>query len=233
MTCAAVPLARLLLARPSIVFEADMVHSKRTMPQANGFAYLSLLIFVALVGFVCAMAVQVGGLVHRRAAEQALLDVGLEFAWALSSYADHTPVGMNDQPLSLQELLLDTRQTDQVRHLRKIYADPMTGSTEWGLEIDPETRRIMGVFSLSTQRPIKVGNFRPGLEAFQGKKLIREWVFSADVAASIERGGDALSKKDGKFINPSTLIDRNKINPAQPPSPRTDGLINPSELGSQ
>jgi hypothetical protein len=99
--------------------------------------------------------------------------------------------------------------------------------------IDPDTRRIMGVFSLSTQRPIKLGNFRPGLEAFQNKKLVSEWVFSADIVASIERGGDALSKQDGKFINPSTLIDRNKINPVQPPPPRTNGLINPSEMGSQ
>lgn len=210
-----------------------MAQSKHTGPRQNGFAYLSLLIFLALMGFVCAMAVQVGGLVHRRAAEQALLDVGLEFARALSTYADQTPAGMDDQPLSLQELLLDTRHTQKVRHLRQIYPDPMTGSTEWGLELDPDTRRIIGVFSLSTHKPIKVGNFPPGLESFQGKKLISEWVFSSDIAVSIERGGDALSKKDGNLINPSTLIDRNKINAAQPPPPRTDGLINPSELGSQ
>ena len=172
-----------------------MSRTQPTQPAPNGFAYLSLLIFLALMGFFCAMAVQVGSLVHRRAAEQALLDVGLEFARALSSYADQTPAGMADQPLSLQELLLDTRQTERFRHLRKIYPDPMTGSTEWGLEIDPDTRRILGVFSLSTQKPIKVGNFPTGLEAFKGRKLISEWVFSADIPASIERLEEALANK--------------------------------------
>jgi type II secretory pathway pseudopilin PulG len=210
-----------------------MAQSKNIWPRQNGFAYLSLLIFLALMGFVCAMAVQVGGLVHRRAAEQALLDVGLEFARALSSYADQTPAGMDDQPLSLQDLLLDTRHTAKVRHLRKIYPDPMTGGTEWGLEIDTDTRRIMGVFSLSAQRPIKVGNFPPGLEAFRDRKLLSEWIFSADIAVSIERGGNASGKLDGNLINPSTLIDRARINAAQPPPPRTDVLINPSELGNQ
>jgi type II secretory pathway pseudopilin PulG len=208
-----------------------MSRTHPTQPAPNGFAYLSLLIFLALMGFFCAMAVQVGSLVHRRAAEQALLDVGLEFARALSSYADQTPAGMADQPLSLQELLLDTRQTERFRHLRKIYPDPMTGSTEWGLEIDPDTRRIMGVFSLAPHKPIKVGNFPPGLEAFEGRRSLSEWVFSADIAVSIERGGNARGKLDGNLINPSTLIDRSRVNAAQPPPSRTDGLISPSELG--
>jgi hypothetical protein len=185
------------------------------------------------MGFFCAMAVQVGSLAHRRAAEQALLDVGLEFARALSSYADQTPAGMNYQPLSLQELLLDTRQTERFRHLRKIYPDPMTGSTEWGLEIDPDTRRIMGVFSLSTQKPIKVGNFQPGLDTFNKKELISEWVFSADLVLSMERGKKENVVKDSKLIDPRTLLESSERTSTKQPLSRTDRLIDPSELGRQ
>ena len=210
-----------------------MSRSQPAQPGANGFAYLSLLIFLALMGFFCAMAVQVGTLVHRRAAEQALLDVGLEFARALSSYADQTPAGMAYQPLSLQELLLDTRQTERFRHLRKIYPDPMTGRTEWGLEIDPDTRRIMGVFSLSTQKPIKVGNFQSGLDTFNKKELISEWVFSADLVLSMERGKKENVVKDSKLIDPRTLLESSERTSTKQPPPRTDGLIAPSELGNQ
>jgi type II secretory pathway pseudopilin PulG len=207
-----------------------MSRTQPTQPAPNGFAYLSLLIFLALMGFFCAMAVQVGSLVHRRAAEQALLDVGLEFARALSSYADQTPAGMADQPLSLQELLLDTRQTERFRHLRKIYPDPMTGSTEWGLEIDPDTRRIMGVFSLSTQPPIKVGNFPRGLASLNNKKIISEWVFSADTWANKELGIDPRDNKKSNFFNPSTIGIPPIGQPAMPGQPPKGGLLNPREL---
>jgi type II secretory pathway pseudopilin PulG len=207
-----------------------MAQSKHTGPRQNGFAYLSLLIFLALMGFVCAMAVQVGGLVHRRAAEQALLDVGLEFARALSSYADQTPAGMDDQPLSLQELLLDTRHTQKVRHLRQIYPDPMTGSTEWGLELDPDTRRIIGVFSLSTHKPIKVGNFPPGLDTLNKKEFISEWVFSADTWANKELGIDQRDNKNPTIFNPSTTGIRTVNQSAVPIPPVKDGLINPRDL---
>ena len=206
-----------------------MVRRKRPQPFAHGFAYLSLLIFLALMGFVSAMAVQVGSLVHRRAAEQALLDVGLEFARALSSYSDQTPAGMNDQPLSLQELLLDTRQTNQVRHLRKIYPDPMTGSTEWGLEIDPDTRRIMGVFSLSTQKPIKVGNFPPGLDTLVKKEFINEWVFSADLVLRMARGKQEKVDKDSKLIDPRTLLESSERTSTQPTAPAKNPPISPME----
>jgi type II secretory pathway pseudopilin PulG len=206
-----------------------MSRTQPNQPAANGFAYLSLLIFLALMSFFCAMAVQVGSLVHRRAAEQALLDVGLEFARALSSYSDQTPAGMNDQPLSLQELLLDTRQTERFRHLRKIYPDPMTGSTEWGLEIDPDTRRIMGVFSLSTQKPIKVGNFQPGLETFNKKEFISEWVFSGDLVLSMARGKQDIVPKDSKLIDPRSLLESSERTSTKPMAPVKNAPISPLE----
>lgn len=43
--------------------------------------------------------------------------------------------------------------------LRKIYRDPMTGKSDWGLVMAPQGG-IMGVHSLSTARAIKHENFR-------------------------------------------------------------------------
>jgi len=202
-------------------------------PSSNanaGFAYLSLLIFLALLGFVSAMALQVGSLVHRRVAEEALLDVGLEYAKALSSYADKTPAGMEDQPMSIQELLLDKRLPGQVRHLRQLYPDPVTGSEEWGLDLDPDTRRIIGIFSQSEKKPIKVGNFSLGLNSFTNKTKISEWVFNANIVSDMKHGVDGRNLRGTNLIDPGTLIDRSKMNSNEPVIPRTDGLVSPSEV---
>jgi hypothetical protein len=207
-----------------------MRHLRPSAKASLGFAYLSLLIFLALLGFVSAMALQVGSLVHRRVAEEALLDIGFEYAKALGSYADQTPAGMDDQPMNLQELLLDKRLPGRVRHLRQLYPDPVTGGQEWGLELDPDTRRITGIFSLSNKRPIKVGNFPLGFNEFTNKSKLSEWVFTANIVASIERKDDGRNREDTKFINPSTLRDRSKLNNTAPVAPRTDGLISPNEL---
>lgn len=227
----AVPLARLPLVYPLRVFESNMCCVRPSAKADAGFAYLSLLIFLALLGFVSSMALQVGSLVHRRMAEEALIDVGLEYAKALSSYADKTPAGMEDQPMNIQELLLDKRLPGRVRHLRQLYPDPVTGSEDWGLDLDPDTKRVVGIFSLSDKRPIKIDNFPLGFDAFKGKSRLNEWVFTADIVASIERGDDGRNRKGTNFINPSTLIDRSKRNtPDEPVAPRTDGLISPNEL---
>jgi hypothetical protein len=207
-----------------------MRHPRTSAKASLGFAYLSRLIFLALLGFVSAMALQVGSLVHRRVAEEALLDIGFEYAKALGSYADQTPAGMEDQPMNLQELLLDKRLPGRVRHLRQLYPDPVTGGQEWGLDLDPDTNRIIGIFSLSDKRPIKIDNFPLGFYAFRGKSRLNEWVFTADIVASIERRDDGRNREDKKFINPSTLMDRSKPNNTEPLAPRTDGLISPNEL---
>jgi hypothetical protein len=41
------------------------------------------------------------------------------------------------------------------RYLRRIYRDPMTSKTEWGL-VQSVDGRIMGVHSLSKDKPLKI-----------------------------------------------------------------------------
>jgi type II secretory pathway pseudopilin PulG len=211
------------------VFELNMRFSHSSLKASSGFAYLSLLIFLALLGFVSAMALQVGGLVHRRAAEEALLNIGFEYAKALSSYADQTPAGMEDQPMDLQELLLDKRLPGRVRHLRQLYPDPVKGSNEWGLKLDPETGRITGIFSLSNQTPIKISNFPFWFNSFNGKSKLSDWEFNAVIFLNKERGDDG---RNGKFINPRTLIDRSKLS-ATVPIHQNNELIPLVEEGKQ
>ncbi len=204
----------------------------------EGFAYLSLLIFIAILGLTVSALAQVTSLMNRRAAEDALLTIGSEYANALNSYSQNSPAGADEEPLSLQELLRDTRNPGVVkRHLRQIFPDPITGNLTWGLVTDPDTKRIQGIFSQSEIKPIKVGNFSEAFQGFDSKPKIRDWVFTAQIGRSIEAGGDALKinkniNKNSKFIDPSTLNDPLKEkNPPKEPSQSEDGkFVSPSAL---
>lgn len=143
----------------------------------DGFAYLSLVILVAIIGIVAVTALQIGSALQRRAAEEELLEIGAEFRNALISYANATPAGQKRTPASLQDLLKDPRYPNVRRHLRKLYIDPITGKDAWGIVELSEGSGIIGVHSLSDARPIKVGNFDGIFQEFEGKASYREWIF--------------------------------------------------------
>ena len=144
---------------------------------AGGFTFLGLLIIIAIIGLTSATALQVGALLQRRAAEQDLLAIGNEFRNALISYANATPPGQKHFPSSLQDLLKDPRYPNIRRHLRKLYADPLTGKSDWGTVMAPDGSGIIGVYSLSTATPIKIGHFDAPFQDFEGKRSYREWKF--------------------------------------------------------
>ena len=77
----------------------------------------------------------------------------------------------------LEDLVEDKRYPNPQRYLRKVYPDPMTGSTEWGLIPAPGGQGIMGVYSLSEAAPIKTGNFSMAYEVFHGSSRYSEWQF--------------------------------------------------------
>ena len=213
-----------------------MFNFHKTKKSQQGLAYLSLLIFIAILGLTASALVQVTSLMNRRSAEDALLTIGSEYANALNSYSQNSPAGADDEPLSLQELLRDTRNPGAVkRHLRQIFPDPITGSPNWGLVTDPDTKRIQGVFSESETKPVKVGNFSEAFKGFDNKLYLREWVFTAEIGRSIDAGEDAIKSnnnlnKNKKFIDPSTLFDPLKKSPTVDTPQRQDGFISPNEL---
>ncbi|HEY8026819.1 MAG TPA: type II secretion system protein [Burkholderiaceae bacterium] len=144
-----------------------------------GIAYLVLLIAIAIIGIAAAASVQIGAIMQRRAAEEELLAIGAEFRHALISYSSATPVGQSNAPPTLEALLKDPRYPNIRRHLRKLYFDPLTGSQQWGVVMSPDGKGIVGIHSLSTAQPIKVGNFEPLLQSFTDRTSYTEWVFMA------------------------------------------------------
>lgn len=144
---------------------------------SSGFTYISLVIMLAIMALVCATTVKLGAVMQRSAAERELLNIGAQFSDALQSYAKATPPGQPTQPPSLKELLLDPRFPAVRRHLRKIFVDPMTGKAEWGISYVAGTTGVVAVYSLSTAKPVKIGNFPARFQGFEGKQRISDWKF--------------------------------------------------------
>jgi type II secretory pathway pseudopilin PulG len=145
----------------------------------GGFTYLGLIILVTVIGLVGAATLKVESLLQRAAAEEELLAVGAAFSAALESYAAATPQGQPLQPPSLKELLRDPRTPGLRRHLRKMFVDPMTGGTEWGIVWLGDHVGVLGVYSLSQAKPLKVGNFEPRFNGFENKQHFSDWKFVA------------------------------------------------------
>lgn len=142
----------------------------------RGFTYVGLLILVAIFGVLAASTVSVGAVMQRRAQESELMYIGSQFQAAFRSYYEATPIGQRNYPMSLEDLVKDSRFPIARRHLRKIFADPLTGNVQWGI-VQAPGGGIAGVYSLHEAKPIRTTNFSPEFVHFEGKVSYKEWVF--------------------------------------------------------
>ncbi|HEX5339005.1 MAG TPA: type II secretion system protein, partial [Gallionella sp.] len=141
---------------------------------AAGFTYIALLIVIAVMGVVLASTGEVWYMAAKREKERELLFVGDQFRRAIKQYAMHSQSTSRRYPMSLEDLLKDERYPNTQRYLRKIYIDPITGSSEWGL-LKGLNGEIFGVYSLSEDEPVKKRNFSFADASFEDKKKYAEW----------------------------------------------------------
>jgi len=151
-----------------------------------GFTYLGLLFAVAIAGVGLATTGIVWSSAQQREKEAELLFIGNEFRRAVALYYYRTPGPVKEYPKTLEELLEDPRFPGKQRYLRRIYRDPMTGLTEWGLVLTLGGD-IMGVHSLSNTAPMKAGNFLEMNTEFTGAKAYSEWKFVVVPRAAFPR----------------------------------------------
>jgi len=142
-------------------------------PQQHGFAYLTVLFIVAIMTGGLAVIGQVWQTSAVREREAELLHVGNEYRKAIERYY---LAGPGQYPRNLADLIKDPRQPGTVRHLRRIYPDPITGNPEWGLVKAPDGG-FAGVYSLSEAGPLKTAGFRVRDAAFEGKTKYTDWQF--------------------------------------------------------
>lgn len=151
------------------------VRTKCTNRQ-KGLTYLALIFAVAILSLASAAASELWSTAQRRDKERELLIVGNRFRQAIGRYYETSPGGAKQYPHSLDDLLKDNRHLVAHRHLRKLYPDPLTSKAEWGL-VQAPTGGIMGVHSLSEDKPLKIANFAPKEKEFEEKEKYSEWKF--------------------------------------------------------
>ncbi|MGB3433871.1 type II secretion system protein [Achromobacter sp.] len=151
-----------------------MQAGSRYAGRQGGSAYLTILMLVLGVATGLSAVAQPWRTQKVREQEAQLLFVGQQFQRALASYyrSGTAPA----YPKTLDALLKDDRVSFTRRHLRRIYEDPATGGKEWGLVKSPDGG-IMGVYSLSTDTPLKQDGFDAALGDLSGKSSYQDWKF--------------------------------------------------------
>jgi type II secretory pathway pseudopilin PulG len=152
-----------------------LAYHQRAWRRQQGVALLGLLIAIAISAIGLMAAADVWATSLQREREQELLFVGNQYMKAIERYYNTTPGTSKALPGSLDELLEDKRFSTPVRHLRRLYADPMTGSSEWGTVLNGT--KIMGVYSKSDKTLFKQANFDRRNAGFEGKTMAQEWKF--------------------------------------------------------
>jgi type II secretory pathway pseudopilin PulG len=138
-----------------------------------------MLFLVAIMGAMLAATGEVWYTINMRDKEKELLYVGQQYRQAIKLYFQSTPGPTKQYPKQLSDMLQDTRQQDLRRYLRKLYRDPVTGSTGWGLVTNGDGG-IVGVYSLSEKNPFKIAGFEKENAAFEGKDKYSDWKFLVD-----------------------------------------------------
>ena len=149
--------------------------------RATGFTYLTILFVVAFMGLGLSIAGQVWHTAVMREREAQLLYAGNQYRRAIERYYLS---GLNQFPRSLEDLLRDPRKPGTERYLRKLYPDPLTGKSEWGIMKAPDGG-IMGVYSQSEDKPVKTAGFALVNRDFEGATKYVDWKFVYNPAAQV------------------------------------------------
>ena len=138
----------------------------------RGFTYLGLLMAVVVMGLMLTIVARIWTTTEQRERETQLLFAGHQFRNAIAGYFARR----HQYPQTLQDLLGEPDATLPQRYLRRLYLDPMTGTTEWQ-QIAAPGGGIMGVASTSKLRPIKHGQFEPLDVSFSDVDCYCAWQF--------------------------------------------------------
>ena len=173
----------------------------------SGVMLLALMIFMAIVGIVVTKTAEVWSTTLAREREQELLFVGDQYRQAIERYYYATPGSAKALPATLEDLAQDDRFPKSQRHLRQTYLDPMQGGDAWG--VVRQGSRIVGVYSLSEQKPMKKSGFDPRYSEFSSAQTYRGWrfVFRPPVAAAT---GSTL--RSPKLTTPAGAANDNQAN---------------------
>ena len=143
----------------------------------GGYTLLGLLVLILIIGFFLGEAGAMWSDARQRDREAELLKVGDRIRIAIGRYYNNTPGPVKQFPRTLEALLRDDRFPVPQRYLRTLYIDPITRREGWGI-LEAPSGGIMGVYSLSGDKPFKTRQFRPIYKEFKDRKMYGDWIFA-------------------------------------------------------
>jgi type II secretory pathway pseudopilin PulG len=176
----------------------------------RGFTYVALLFVVIAFGIGLASVALVWHTAARRNKEAELLFVGKQYREAIVSYYTS---GQREFPARLEDLLLDPRFPNVRRHLRRLYRDPMTDGTEWGLVKLGD--RIVGVYSLAPGTPLKEVGSGSADEPPIGGSSYSDWKFVVDPKTQMQAAVPA-DPRAALQVRPQSVTPQSADYKAQP-----------------
>lgn len=142
----------------------------------RGAALLIVLVMMVVLGLAVGIAGSSWKTISQRAREAELLWRGDQYRKAIKSYYEvKHGRGGGLYPRKLEELVKDPRSLAAVRHIRRLYPDPMTGE-DWD-PVKDKSGRIIGVRSSSNLEPFKQDGFPAEYDAFTGSESYSRWEF--------------------------------------------------------
>jgi type II secretory pathway pseudopilin PulG len=159
------------------------MHSGKRAAQ-GGFVYIALLTGLTILGIGLGATSEVWTQTRQREKEQELLFVGNQFRQAITRFYLQSPPTARRFPVTLEELLEDLRTPDKPqRYLRQLYSDPMNRGAQWG-ELRLPSGQLVGVYSQSSETPLKVAGFALRDKDFADKDRYSDWVFRSPLPAA-------------------------------------------------
>jgi type II secretory pathway pseudopilin PulG len=149
--------------------------SHRLSRRKSGLVLFAVLLLLVLAGLAALVGAEVWATALKREREAQLLFVGEQYRRAIESYWRASPGPVKTLPTSLDVLLEDDRFPMPVRHLRRLYPDPVVGEADWKLV--KAGNGILGVYSQSETIPLKRSGFPPHLLGFEDAPSYRQWRF--------------------------------------------------------
>lgn len=135
------------------------------------------MVAVALVGTALALAGPLWSDGVRREREGEALRVGAQYASAIRQYYLASP-GVREYPATMNDLLEDTRFVGTVRHLRRLWTDPLRPGQAWVPVRGPDGR-IHGVRSASDDAPFRRTSVDLGDVVLPPASRYADWQFVA------------------------------------------------------
>ncbi len=150
----------------------------RPLKNQAGVSLMVVLVMVVLVGLMAGMAGSTWRTIMQREREAELLWRGNQYRRAINSYYSSKGTGAaNQYPSTLEDLLRDPRELKIVRHIRKLYKDPMTGGDWVPIPAPEQGGRIKGVRSSSSEETFKKDGFDEDNEDLANKFRYSDWEF--------------------------------------------------------